>query len=385
MNLHKIILITSNFPPIIGGISHHLYEICKHLPKNKVKVIALPSKGFKKFDDQQDFPIVRLSLPTNWYYKRLFKFFAPFYFMKIVMEKETDIILCGQAHHSLMLPAWLNWRLKGVPYGVFGYGLDLSKPQNRWYRKIFNSLLCSAQLLLADSQAAAKIMMEIGADQNRIFVVNPTINSKKLISKVSSKTIRNRYGLGNKKCIVTIGRLVERKGHDIVLKALPQILQQIPDLHYLIVGSGPNEISLKKQVSNMGLEKYVTFTGRVPDDEIGAYYELCDIFVMISREIPEKGDLEGFGIVYLEANYFGKPVVAGRSGGVEDAVIHNKTGLLVDPTKSDEVANAIITLLSNSNFAKTLGNTGKTRVINEFSSEKSARNLFNLLSKELRK
>jgi len=176
--------------------------------------------------------------------------------------------------------------------------------------------------------------------------------------------------LGNKKCIVTIGRLVERKGHDIVLKAMTQILQQIPDLHYLIVGSGPNEISLKKQVSNMGLEKYVTFTGRVPDDEIGAYYELCDIFVMISREIPEKGDLEGFGIVYLEANYFGKPVVAGRSGGVEDAVVHNKTGLLVDPTKSDEVANAIITLLSNSNFAKTLGNTGKTRVINEFSRRK---------------
>lgn len=384
MIVNKIILITGNFPPEIGGISHYLYEIVRHIPGEQVDVVGLPTPGSDSFDANQRFCVRRLALPRQWSAASpAFKFLAPFYFAQLLKKEGAGLVLCGQAHHTLMLPAWLNWRFTGTPYALFSYGLDLLKPQTRRYKRLFNFLLAEARLVFGDSRAATDIARNLGVPADRLCVLNPSIDPAQLQGQFSAEEVRKRHSLENKRCILTVGRLVERKGHDTVISVLPTILKAIPEAHYLIVGRGPHEAVLRRLVEERHLERYVTFAGNIPDGELPGYYQACDVFAMISRELPHKGDIEGFGIVYLEANYFGKPVVAGRSGGVPDAVIHGKTGLLVDPADPKETAKAIIELLRDEALARNLGQIGKERVLREFSSAAAAEKMLSVLRRKV--
>jgi phosphatidylinositol alpha-1,6-mannosyltransferase len=377
----RIVALTFGFPPLSGGISRHLYDLFYHLPPDKIKVIGLPFPGWQDFDEQQTFMVQRLRVPEEWTpFKRQMRFLPPLYLSALARDKQVDLILCGQAHYALMLPAWLIARIRRIPYAVFVYGTDMLRPQKLSYRRLFNELLRDASVIFADSQAAVDVAMSLGIMQDKIHVVNPSVGEFLLDSKISSESIRERYDLKDKRCILTVGRLVERKGHDVVIRALNTVLESIPNVHYLIVGSGIMEDSLKRLVAELSLQKHVTFVGYVPDDELSAYYQVCEVFAMISREIPEKGDLEGFGIVYLEANLLGKPVVAGSSGGVTDAVINEETGILVDPHSPDEVAAAIIRLLSTPELAKRLGETGRRRVMRDFRSAVIARRILKILA-----
>lgn len=377
----RIVALTLDFPPISGGISRHLYAIFSHFPSDKIKVIGLPFPGWHDFDGQQAFKIQRLSVPEKWTpFLRQMRFFTPIYLGVLVRERQADLILCGQAHYALMFPAWFMAQLRHIPYGVFVYGKDMLRPQNLGYRRLFNALLRAAQVVFADSQAAADVAVSLGVRQDRLHVVNPAVSNFLLDSTISTESIRERHALENKRCILTVGRLVERKGHDVIIRALRTVLDRIPDVHYLIVGSGIMEDNLKMLVVELGLQKNVTFVGYVPDEELGAYYQVCDLFAMISREIPEKGDIEGFGIVYLEANLLGKPVLAGRSGGVPEAVVNEETGVLVNPHNPVEVAAAVIRLLSDPEWAKRLGETGRKRATRDFSSAATSQRILNILS-----
>jgi phosphatidylinositol alpha-1,6-mannosyltransferase len=165
-----------------------------------------------------------------------------------------------------------------------------------------------------------------------------------------------------------------------MIEALPLVLEAFPKTTYLIVGEGPQGSHLRTLVKTLGLEDNVIFVGQVKEDELGAYYAACDVFAMVSRDIPEKGDVEGFGIVYLEANLFGKPVVAGRSGGVPDAVLNEQTGLLVNPHDPQEVASAIVRLLRDPELAERLGTNGRNRVRDEFTGSAAADKLLRALA-----
>lgn len=371
---HTIDLLVLDFPPIGGGISRYLYEIASHLPPAELRVTATAARDWQMVDPQQAFPIQRLSVPSSdEAFARELKFFAPSYFRHVLRHRDLDFLLCGQAHYSLLLPAWGISRLRRVPFGVFTYGLDLLYPQTTPYRTFFNALLRSADVIFADSGAAAEIGRSLGVDPARIEVVYPTVNvARAAVDERLLDSLRQRHGLGGKQCLLTVGRLVERKGHDTVLRALPTILRSVPDVHYLIVGVGPNEAHLRALTEELGLSDWVTFVGHATDEEVAAYYALADVFVMISRSIPEKGDVEGFGIVYLEANLMRKPVVAGDSGGVPEAVVDGETGLLVDPLDGSAAAQAIITLLQDDTLAQQLGQQGYDRVVREFSSAAAA-------------
>lgn len=385
MNLKqgKIEFLTLDFPPISGGISHYLYEIARHLPPERVRVIGVAVPDAQDFDTQQLFDVVRLRIPTSWpLFKRQLKFFSPFFFAQLIKDGDVAYIWCGQAHYSLLLPAWVYSGLKKIPFAVFCYGLDLLYPQTRLYRTVFNRLLRMADIVFVDSLAAKDIVLQLGVDSSKISVVYPTIDSDALQSVVTAQQMRERYNLLDKKCILTVGRIIERKGHDMVLCALPSILKLVPEAHYIIVGKGPHENELQKLVDQLQLRAHVTFAGYAAPDELGAYFSMCDVFTMISREIPETGDMEGFGIVYLQAGSFAKPVVAGKSGGVPDAVLHELTGLLVNPIDPDEVAQAIVLLLQDMALAKRLGEAGKRRIQAEFRSTEAAKKIMTAIGLE---
>ena len=209
------------------------------------------------------------------------------------------------------------------------------------------------------------ILINMSIPENKIEIIRYGIK----FSKDEIRKIHRERKKG--KIILTVGRLVERKGHDAVIKALPFVLKEFPDLKYKIVGKGPMDKKLREIAKIENVNGYVEFCGEV--DNIADFYANCDVLVMPSRFIEKKGDVEGFGLVFLEANYFGKPVIAGKSGGVFDAVIDGVTGLLVDPESPEEIANAIIELLENPELARKLGEQGRKRVLEEFTWERAAR------------
>jgi len=174
-----------------------------------------------------------------------------------------------------------------------------------------------------------------------------------------------RHHLQEKNVVLTIARLVERKGIDVVIKAMPMVLEAIPNVVYLVIGLGPYKGKLERLARDLGLEGRVIFVGHVSDEELPLYYCACDVFVLVSRTLTDKGEMEGFGIVYLEAGACGKPVVAGRGGGVEEAVEDGVTGLLVDPLDVGEIAEAIVRILKDKELAKRLGENGRKKAMKQ--------------------
>jgi phosphatidylinositol alpha-1,6-mannosyltransferase len=193
-----------------------------------------------------------------------------------------------------------------------------------------------------------------------------------------ASVLRHDLGLSDRKVLLTISRLVPRKGIDTVLRSLPQIAQSVPNVYYLIGGDGPDRARLEALVEQLGVAHRVRFLGKIPYDDLVRYYNMADVFVMPSRE--NMPFVEGFGIVFLEANACGKPVVGARSGGIPDAVLNGKTGLLVEPDDEVELAQALIRLLTDEYLAAQLGQQGQQRVVQEANWDRVAERLYNRIA-----
>ena len=178
--------------------------------------------------------------------------------------------------------------------------------------------------------------------------------------------LRRSLGLEDKKVIVSVGRLVHRKGQDYLIQSMPSILHQVPNAHLLLVGQGPYLDHLQKLAKEHGLENSVTFIGRVDYKELPQYLCVGDIFAMPSRSRLMGLEVEGLGIVYLEASSCGLPVLAGNSGGAPDAVKQSETGLVVSGTDEKQIASAVIELLNNSDSSKKMGLAGRQWIVNDW-------------------
>jgi len=177
----------------------------------------------------------------------------------------------------------------------------------------------------------------------------------------------------NGSLLLTVARMDDLyKGHDTMLRAMPLIAARVPNVRWMVVGDGPSRSYYEKMAHARGVQDYVSFAGSVSRMERDRLLASCDVFVMVSRDRKIDGGGEGFGLVYLEANAFGKPVVAGRVAGALDAVVDGVTGLLVDPEDELEVAEAVVSLLTNPELAARLGRQGQARVRACFTWEKTA-------------
>ena len=177
-----------------------------------------------------------------------------------------------------------------------------------------------------------------------------------------------------------MARLVESKNHEALIRAFAKVVKNIPEALYRIIGEGPMESQLKELVSALGLVDKVIFLGSVPGSELAAYYYSCDVFVMVSKEIKERGEVEGFGIVFLEAAACARPVIGSKGGGIADAVIDGDTGILVDPSNEDEIARAIVRVLQDEELANRLGENGRRRAETELTIENFGEKLKKLIN-----
>ena len=228
--------------------------------------------------------------------------------------------------------------------------------------------LLAATRIVAVSRYTEALLVELGVPEDRIRIVHPGCDVNRFGPVGVSDELRARVtqGRAHQHLILTVGNLVERKGHDTVIRALPLLPKGANDVLYLIAGDGPYRAALEKLAADLGVASQVLFLGRVPSDELPLLYSLADSFVMVSRQRLDACDVEGFGIVFIEAAACGKPAIGGRSGGVQDAIVDGVTGLLVDPLDSAAVANAITSLLLNPGLRERLGTAARERALRHF-------------------
>jgi phosphatidylinositol alpha-1,6-mannosyltransferase len=196
-----------------------------------------------------------------------------------------------------------------------------------------------------------------------------------------ASALRESLGIAHKKVIVSVGRLVHRKGQDRLIEAMPEIVKSVPDAHLLLIGEGPYREHLQKLVHKHGLESSVTFIGRIQYKDLPMYLSAGDVFAMPSRSRLMGLEVEGLGIVYLEASSCGLPVLAGNSGGAPDAVVQNETGLVVDGTDIRQIAGAAIELLSDSAAAQLMGVAGRQWIVENWRWEIWSKDFEDLLNK----
>ncbi|MBI3584714.1 MAG: glycosyltransferase family 4 protein [Nitrospinae bacterium] len=379
----KFLMISSDFPPVSGGQSKFLFNLWSNLPSDEIIVLAPKIKNWKIIDNTLPFKVIRLNLPLQkgLFIKSIKTLLLLLYTIKLIFFRKVDRIHCGQVLSAGFVGYICHFIFK-TPYFPYVHGADFLEFKSKTItKKILNLILKNASLIIANSSFTKNALIGFDISEKKIIVINPPVDYKRFEKSGNTEKLKENYGLKDKKVLLTVGRLVERKGHDYVIKALPEIIKEIPEIHYLIVGDGMYRSELERLSVKLNVRYFITFAGFIPDDELPEYYAMCDVFIMASREIKERGDVEGFGIVYLEANAMKKPVIAGRSGGITDAVEDGVNGILVNPTEEKEIARVIIKLMKDDEMRRELGESGYKRVFEKFSPERQAEMLYESTSK----
>jgi len=363
----KRLLITLTFPPDKGGMQSFAHQRC--LRAGNEPVVLTPwHTDSAEFDAIQPFPVLRWRpfLGNSLGLKRIGQLVQPLLLARQWLQQGGfDAIECWQPL-PLGLTAWLLKRIYRLPLIVWSHGSDLLRVRRiPGGRAILRWTLSQADRLIANSMATQVQMERLGQDPARIRVIHPPIEHERFHPDVDPTPVRMRHAVGDAPIILTVARLVEKKGIDTMLRALPSVLHAVPELRYLIVGNGPLRLQLQKLAKELGVAKHVLFAGAVEHDspDLPCYYSACDVYVMPSRSLPSRGEVESFGISYLEAGACGKPVIGGRGGGTSEAVEDGVTGLLVDPLDVNEIADAIVMVLKDEELARRLGKNGRKRAM----------------------
>ena len=334
----NILLISLDFPPNPGGVAVFLHNICVQFCRmgHLVDVLAPMQEGCVEVDAGQSYRVYRYG-SSRW----VSSIVPTCYMLALHGWHHYDVVFVGHSMTTHAIGALVLRKLWGVPYIILSHGNDLHYCISNWMDEpIAYQLLQNASLVLSNSYVTAERVRQKGY-RGPLQVLHPGVDAEEFRPDIETSEIDRRYDLDGRKVILSVSRLVARKGHDRVLRALPSVVRQIPDALYLIAGRGEEESRLRALVDELGLEEHVTFAGYVKQETLSALYCACDLLVMPSFERDGRSDYEGFGIVFLEANACGKPVIGGRSGGTMDAVIDGETGLLVDPDDEDTIAEAI--------------------------------------------
>jgi len=334
------LLITIDFAPNTGGVARYLSGYAK---KNEFDVLACgKSEGVEE-------NIFRKSLLWRMWPKWLPLLFWGFLYSR----KYKEIAI------SHILPVGYAALLSGKKYTVILHGLDiLSAGKNSWKRFWSKMILERADKIIANSKATGELLYKIFGNPYRYEVEYPMIKPM----PEGARNPKEKYSLSGFKVILSLGRLVKRKGQEKIIRLMPRILDAVPNAVFLIAGGGEERENLEQTAQEMQLQDRVIFLGKVKEAELPDLYSACDVFVLTA--LPSKDNWEGFGMVCLEAAYFGKPVVVANVGGLPEAVENEKTGFVVK--NDEELLEKIVLLLKDEESAKKMGEEGKRWVNDKF-------------------
>ena len=374
--MKRTLLITSNFFPAEGGIGSHM-GIYFYLPGKSAVVLAPKEGDYQEFDRNSSLKIVR----SRWFGNysglgRILRIFGLTLVVLMVLKTHQIQVVHIADIKTIPLPLWYIFRFTGIPVVSFIHGQELAilGPQ-----KIVAALESSKLIIAISGFTRDTLISDFKVPSGKIAVLNPGFKQELLKVETQPQKIRTKYKLQKKFVILTISRLIKRKGHATVLNSLAHLKQAgYGNFSYLIVGRGPEEDALKDLTRDLNLEDTVNFVGYTPDEDLPNFYDACDVFVMVPVNIA--GDYEGFGIVYLEAGAFGKPVIGSRSGGIPDAIKDGKTGFLINPEDHQQLAEILLRLAKNKDLGIKLGRNGYN-LAKRSASDKIAERLLSIIER----
>lgn len=365
--MKKTLLISEIFPPTHGGSGRWFWELYSRLPRNNYFIAAGQNKEATAFDQTHDLTIARINLSSkSWGIKSLsgLKFYwQAFKSLRTLIKKnEIKAIHCGRCIPEGVLGYIFN-KLYGIPYLCYIHGEDIETAlTSREIKFIVSKVLHSAQYLICNSQNSANLLVNKWAiNKANIITLHPGVDTSQFVPADKNNDVLAQLEWGDRPVILTVGRLQKRKGQDILIKALPEIIKKQPDILYCIIGSGNEEKPLKQLVTDLQLEKHVQFLLTCSDQQMIDCYQQCSLFVLPNRTL--NNDIEGFGMVLVEAQSCAKVVIAGDSGGTAETMLQNETGFIVDCTTPTQLATIIPELLSDKERLRKMGEQGRQHVV----------------------
>ena len=378
----RLLVVTADFPPTVGGMQVYSWELARAWASraSALMLIAPAHAHSGDVDSAAPFPVRRVRYPGD-----SFVFSATMAIRRAIADHRPDAIFATSwACASGALQARGLARSK-VPVFAAAHGRELIlrplarvPPLQRGYDALRRTALRRAEVVFPVSRYTGGLLAELGVDPARIEVVPNGVDPAQYYPADAS-ALRTQLGLAGKTVLLTVGRLVERKGVDTVLSALPGLVRTFPNLAYVIVGEGPDRPRVESLIAASGVASHVHLVGRAPAGTMRDYYNMCDVFVMPARS--DQRDVEGFGLVFLEASACGKPVIGARMGGVTDAVRDGETGLLVPPASAEALGEALHALLRDPDRRDAMGEAGRRHVLEEGSWERAARRIFDVMGR----
>jgi phosphatidyl-myo-inositol dimannoside synthase len=378
--MSRVLLVTNDFPPRPGGIQSYLGEFAGRLAAagaHSLTVYAPQWKGADAFDEKAvgtGYRVVRhpgtLMLPGPAVDGRM---------RRLIGEYGIDTVWFGAAAPLALLAE----RARGAGANrvlASTHGHEVGWSMLPVARSVLRRIGDSTDVVTFVSHYTRSRFAPAFGPKACLEYLPPGVDTDRFHPDAAARDeLRDRYGLGDRPTVVCLSRLVPRKGQDMLIKALPSIRQRVDGAALVVVGGGPYLDSLRKLARDHGVADHVTFTGGVPSAELPAHHALADVFAMPCRTRGAGMDVEGLGIVFLEASATGVPVIAGQSGGAPEAVQHNKTGLVIDGTSVDEIAEAVTELLTDRDRAAKMGAAGREWVTSQWRWDTLAARLSDLL------
>jgi phosphatidylinositol alpha-1,6-mannosyltransferase len=380
--MRPVLLATLDYPPRRGGVASYLDNLVRCFPDGGAVVLAPEEGDTHAFDVVAPFPIYRRRL--------LARILRPRWLLAV---QWTDWLIRKERPRHLLvshlLPmgevALLMRHRHGTPFSVIVHGFDaaLAMTGSSLKRARARRVLHEAETVIANSGYTANLLKGLGVPEEKTIIVRPSPHFP-LTATVSAETAaawRAAFGWQKRFVLLSVCRLVARKGVSDVIRALAEFKKgERPAL--VIASDGLERATLEMLAAELGVSDDVRFLGDVNHDDLMTAYAACDAFVMVPKSLG--ADVEGFGIVYLEAALFGKPSIGSRSGGVPEAVRHEETGLLVPPGDLAALVAALHRLRDEPDLARRLGEQGRRRVLNEFGWSRQARPLVAKLFPEIK-
>lgn len=345
---------TRNFPPQIGGLERESFYLYKYL-KRETDLILIKWGGGKKY------------LP----------FILPYFLIRasllLLLRRDIDVIHLNEGFLSIL---GLVLRAFAKPISVTVHGLDITY-KNKIYQRIIPKCLSRLDKIICISGAVVSECIKRGIPPEKLCLVSEGLEDEFYMDEdkqVLRRRFKKEFGIeiGDKMILLSVGRLVPRKGiHWFVENVISTLLSKCENFIYLIVGEGPMRRQIQEVVREKGMDKWVFLLGKLSDDQLRLVYNIADIFIM--PNIPLEGDLEGFGIVCLEAASCKLPIIASNLEGIKDATLNGKIGILVPPLNVDAFVKEILSLMEDGALRKELGERARSLVLSEFNWGKVAK------------
>ena len=380
MKNNRFLALSELFFPQKGGHITWFHEICKRL--NEVILITRTEDSYPKFESKDGLTIYRVFLQrVKWCIPESLFMYLNMFLNGLLKGKRADYIISARVIPEGFVGNLISFFRK-KPTITIVHGEEINRLKSIKGKSVLNSsvvyfkkkiiwtTLKKTDLIICNSNFSKNLLLNGALDQSKIKVVHPGTDPERFYPADKDMSLVKSFGLFNKFVLLTTGRLTPRKGQDMVIMALPEIKKTIPNVAYLVVGNGEYLETLKALTVKFGVEDSVIFCNSVSDEMLPKMYNFCDLFLMPNRTL-DTNDAEGFGIVFLEANSCGKPVIGGNSGGVPDAIVNGVTGVIISADLPENISKAVVDLYLSPEKMKWMGAAGRARVLDCFSWEYS--------------